>query len=352
MPKRTREHTPAKHVKRIIIEDVKVEDVTPNEIKSTCSEDDSKWKYLPDIVLEKIFLLMKENDRFNAQFVCKRWQYLITNTATLWRYKRFKFSGRNPRDLTHVPYKVATQYIKTFGKFIRELDMQLYSPISADICRKYLSCFKVCVNTLIKDKCKLQKLSLPCLYLERGKWGPCKDVIVKCLSNFFCKGQTSLTSVNLQSARMEFNDAYKVLFALAYNLGDYIEELDIEDFVSDRQPLYEFSQFKDCMKYFKNLNEICINYSYISDEIVTVLSQNIHPNSLKKIFIRVSWQDPYVHPIYDQSWKKLTDRCPDLNIYVYFLRILSYDAHLKVLQPQMPVRQVTQTTNYLLVCTI
>ena len=309
-------------------------------IENSYESSDDRWGSLPHVALIKIFSYLEERHRLQVQFVCKRWYDVIRHSPTLWRAKSFRFSGRDPRDLTHFPYRYATHFLRTFGKFIHYLEFKLYSPVSSGICKKFQKSVKVSLNHLIKGKTKLRELSMPMLQLDRAQWMVYREDLCSALANFFCKGQHTLEEVYFRGARAHFEDGYKILYAMGYNTGSSIIILDLEDFFANRQPVFDLCQFIDCMKYYTNLQELDINYSYLSDALLEALAANLRPNSLKKMFIKVYAHDPHTQVIWGHSWTALTNRCPTLQVSILFQRVMTFEEHFRILCPQVPLSQV------------
>ena len=302
---------------------------------------DERWGSLPHVVLMKMFSYLEEPQRLEMQFVCKRWYDVVRHSPSLWRAKSFRFSGRDPRDLTHFPYRYATHFLKTFGKYIQYLEFKLYSPVSSGVCKKFQKSVKVCLNHLIKSKTKLKEISMPLLQLDRAQWMVHREDMCSALARFFCKGQHTLEEVYFRGARAPFDDGYKILYAMGYNTGSTIEILDLEDFFASRQPVFDLSQFVDCMKYYTRLREIDINYSYISEELLEILAKSLDPNCLKKMYIKVYAHDPHSQVIWGHSWTALSKQCPDLEVNMLFQRVMTFDEHFRILCPQVPLAQVT-----------
>lgn len=298
------------------------------------------WATLPHIILERIFLFLKERHRVKAMFVCKRWYTVMRNSASLWRIKSFRFSGRDPRDSTNIPYRKATQFVRTFGKYLRSLEFRLYNPANSAICRKFQKAIRVCFISLIKDKTKLRQLAIPGLQFDRGQWTASEEDFAAWLSKYFCKGQHTLEKVNLRGAKMSLNDGYKVLFSLGYDMAESMRYLDIEDFFHSRRPIYVFTEFVDCLRQFRYLQELYINYSYVSEDLLETMADNLAPNALKRLHIKVHIHDAHDQIILGQSWQALREKCPDCRVDMIFNRVLSSEEHFRILCPQIPLRQV------------
>ncbi|XP_076803298.1 F-box only protein 39-like [Clavelina lepadiformis] len=309
--------------------------------EEVCSEEeDENWSRLPHVALVKVFSCLEESDKLQVQFVCKRWYSIIRHSPCLWRAKSFRFSGRDSRDLTHIPYRYATHYVRTFGKYLHYLHFRLYSPVSSGVCKKFQKSIKVCLSHLIKQKAKLKELSLPLLHLDRSQWMLYREDMCAALANFFCKGQHMVEEVYFRGARAPFADGYKVLYALGYNTGSTVTVLDMEDFFDGRLPVFDLPQFIDCMKYFTRLEELDLNYGCVSEEILQVLAKNLEPNALQRMFIKVYAHDPHNQVIWGQAWTSLTNRCPNLTVEMLFQRVMTFGEHFRILCPQVPLTEV------------
>ncbi|XP_039271540.2 F-box only protein 39-like [Styela clava] len=299
------------------------------------------WATVPHVILEHIFVHLAERHRPSAMYVCKRWYTVMRHTGNLWRVKSFRFSGRDPRDSTHLPYRNATQYVRIFGKYLRRLEFRLYNPALSSVCRKFQRAIRVCFITLIKEKARLEELSIPGLQLDRGQWNSIQEDFTTWLAKYFCKGQHTLERVNLRSAKMCLNDGYKVLFSLGYEMGDTVTYLDLEDFFFNRRPIFLFTEFVDCMRQFKNLRDLFINYSYISEDFLETLAEHISHDSLKRLHIKVHAYDPHYQIIQGQFWSALRNKCPNCKVDMKFERVMSSEEHFRILCPQIPLRQIT-----------
>ena len=299
-----------------------------------------RWGNLPHVILIKMFSYLEERQRLNAQFVCRRWYDVIRHSPSLWRAKSFRFSGRDPRDLTQFPYRYATHFLRNFGKYVQYLEFKLYSPVSSGVCRKFQKSVKICLNHLIKCRTKLKELSMPLLQLDRAQWMVYREDMCSTLARFFCKGQHTLEEVYLRGARAPFDEGYKILYALGYNTGSSIIILDIEDFFGNRQPVFNTAQFVECMKYYTKLQEIDLNYSYLSEDLLEVLAKSLEFNSLKKMYVKVFAHDPHNQVIWGHLWTNLSTQCPNLKVNMLFQRVMTYEEHFRILCPQIPLSQV------------
>lgn len=311
-------------------------------------EDDKKWegppwKNLPHVALVNVFKFLPEDDRLEAQFVCRRWYDLIRNTPCIWRVKYFKFSGRNKRDLTHSPYRFATHFIKNFGHFIKKLEFRLYSPISSSVCKKFQKSIKVSLNQLTKVECKLEELSLPLLQLDRSHWAQHREEMCSSLAKFFKNSKGNLQRVYLRGARVNEDEGFNIINSLGCNAGNTVDQLDIEDFYNCGRPVYQQTKFSSCFKYFNRLYELDINYSYISNKLLDTLSDSLKFGSLKYMYIKVSPHEERCQLIRPQSWRRLKDECPKLKVKLMFLRVMTYSDHYRILCPEIPLNQVMKT---------
>nr|XP_002122397.1 F-box only protein 39-like [Ciona intestinalis] len=318
------------------------EETKANTRPQTPVSDTKSWDNLPHVSLIKIFTYLKESQLLELQFVCKRWYDVIRHTPSLWREKYFRFSGREPRDLTHQPYRYATHFIRTFGKYLHVLEFRLHSPVSTGVCKKFQVCVKVCLNHLAKSRARIKVLSLPMLQLDRSQWMLYKEDFCSALAKFFCKSQHSMRDVCLRGARANFDDGYKVLYAMGYNTGDTVTRLDLEDFFGRTPtPVYDKPQFVDCLKNFTNLQELDLNYSCLSEELLDGLAEKLNPDSLRWFYIKVYAYDPHNQVVWGHSWGALVKKCPSLKVNMLFQRVMTSDEHFRILLPQIPLSQVS-----------
>lgn len=297
------------------------------------------WIAVPHVILERVFVYLPERHRSSAMYVCKQWYSVMRHSACLWRSKRFRFSGRDSKDATNVPYRHATNYIKNFGKYLNKLEFRLYSPATGNICRKFQKAVRSCFASLIKEKARLKELSIPRLQLDRGQWTSSQEDFVTWLAKFFSKGQHTLEKVTLSGAGMTISEGYKVLFALGYEMGETVNYLDIEDFFFTRRPIYLFSEFVDCMRQFKCLRTLYLNYSYLSEDFFDALVENAG-DCLERLHIKVHAHDPHDQVIQGQYWGSLRSKCPRCRVDMDFQRVMSPEEHFRILCPQIPLRQV------------
>uniref|UniRef100_H2Z4Y2 F-box domain-containing protein n=1 Tax=Ciona savignyi TaxID=51511 RepID=H2Z4Y2_CIOSA len=198
------------------------------------------------------------------------------------------------------------------------------------------------MNHLIKNRVKLRSLSLPMLQLDRSQWMLYKEDFCSSIAKFFCKSQHSLEEVCLRGARATFDDGYKVLYAMGYNTGHTISRLDLEDFFGRTPtPVYDKPQFVDCLKNFTNLQELDLNYSCLSEELLSGLAENLTPNSLKWFYIKVFAYDPHNQVVWGRSWSELAKKCQHMKVTMLFQRVMTSDAHFRILLPQIPLSEVT-----------
>jgi len=301
----------------------------------------SDWGNLPHVVLVNIFENLEEATLLLAQYTCKRWYDVIHHSASLWREKSFRFSGVDPRGLTHAPYKFATQFTKTFGKYLQTLEFNLFNPVSSSVCKKFQKCLKVCLNNLVKNKAKVVELSIPHLQLDRWQWMLYREDFCSILAAFFRRGQHTIEIMRLEGARAYFDDGYKVLYAMGYNTGATIVDLNIEDMFSSRQPIFEIPQFVGCFKNFPRLESLIMNYSYLSEDLLETLANALQYSSLMQLLLKVVQHEPHDQVIWGHSWRALTKQCPDLRVEVLFQRVLTFDDHFRILLQQIPLSGVS-----------
>ena len=309
--------------------------------KVTSPQANFSWNPIPHVALVKIFSYLNEYERLTVQFVCHRWYNIIRHSGCLWRSKCFRFSGRDSRNLSQESHKFATNFVRTFGRYIQKLEFRLYSPLSMSVCRKFKKTVKVSFNHLIRTKCKLIELSLPALQLDRGQWVLFREDICNVLAKYFCQGEKTIKRLFLRGARTNFDDGYKVLYALSYNTGVTITHLDLEDFFNGLRPVFQLNQFSDCFKNFCNLQELDINYSYVSENLLDTMATNLRYNSLKHIYVKVTAHETRDQTIRGCCWQYLHDQCPSLEVHIFMQRVMTYVDHFRVLSPEIPLVEVS-----------
>lgn len=340
---------PRKILKTCVSSDVYTETLKNTDNKEEDEEEDSltqSWDGLPHVVLLSTLARLSEKDRLTSQLVCKRWYDIINFTSSLWTEKNFQFSGRNPTDLTQAPYRYATNFTKKFGRFFKILTFRLYSPISSNVCRKFQKCVKACLNNLTRRRCHLVELHIPVLQLDRGHWHQSQEDMCTQLSKFFCSAKTSLARINLRGARSYFSEGYKVLFAIGFNLGETLSYLDIEDFFSSKVPVNQLPEFNDSFRNFKNLTELSLNYSYISEDFIETLVDAANPDVMKFLKIKISPMEQRDQRISNDVWKSLSDHSPGLGVAMYFERVMTFSEHFNILTPSLPLSEVEFDGSY------
>lgn len=324
--------------------------VTERVLRKKDEEDEMKkevippWDVLPHVALLNVFRYLPERDRLRAQLACRRWYHVIRGSACLWRDRSFRFSGRDPKDLTHGPYRFATHFVRVFGRYLRRLEFRLYSPISSGVCKKFQKAVKVALVNMTRKSTqhRLVELSLPLLQLDRAQWMLYREDLCNVLARFFCQGRKTVERIYLRGARASWDDGYKVLYALSYSAGHVVRELDIEDFfTSGRQPIHEIRQFRDCFINMRQLREINLNYSYVSDDLLTVLANNLDRDALEYFFIKVSVHEDRGQIVPGWAWQRLRDQCPGMRVEMLFQRVMTFSDHFRILSPEIPLARLT-----------
>ncbi|CAL1527075.1 unnamed protein product, partial [Lymnaea stagnalis] len=156
------------------------------------------------------------------------------------------------------------------------------------------------------------------------------------------KTQRRLVGFQMRQAMLDFNTGMGVLDAVAVSSGVTMLRLGLEDFFGDDIVLNVPSmpeRFTRCIMNFPHLNDLTINYEYLTDNLLNWLTQmgkerTVHLNV-------VSWLTNIPVPIVTRhAWSNMA-RFSDVRVYLILQNIRSIrEVTDAILLPEIPMHRL------------
>ena len=121
----------------------------------------------------------------------------------------------------------------------------------------------------------------------------------------FLRSQTSLQQVLMNQDFWDLDQGLNVLSALTDDgRNQTITDLEIRNFVRFSHEVYKQEAYITAMRNFKCLEVLSLNYNFLSDEILEILTENCG-HSLRKLYVLVDNLQSFDHVIADKNWARL-----------------------------------------------
>ncbi|XP_046351550.1 F-box only protein 39-like [Haliotis rufescens] len=297
----------------------------------------STWVYLPDTALIEIYCHLHDQDRANMALVCRSWLRAF-HAPCLWRHRSVELGGYR----AVISGVRACSFADQHGKYLRHLILYCNHPSNhtSKVVQKNIDSFL----QKIQD-CRLVSFDLERLELDRfWKFDHLREKVVESLCRFF-RSQRHIEEFDMSSAQCSLTNGCKLLESLGNSSGHVLKTLGIEDFFHTRLAIYQVKRFKHTMGTFTALQDLSINYSCLSEDILHILNKNL-AGKLTRILIKVYKPDPHFHRISGRTWKLLKTSCPDLTVEVWFESIGMSSEVIPILVPEMPLQDMHMWSGY------
>ncbi|KAK0062388.1 F-box only protein 39 [Biomphalaria pfeifferi] len=303
-----------------------VDDSDEEEEKRLMKQAEQKpWECLPYNVLVNICRFLQGKDRSRMALVCRSW-YEATKNPSLWRSYVFYLYSNNeaPRGLSWLSTRVnhlrhAT--IMCFGNFDRYRDKFLRALHHASL-----------LNLDINGAAYWWSAST-------GR-ATCDTVVAKIVR--LLKTQRRLMGFQMRQAMLDFKTGMGVLDAIAAASGNTLLRLGLEDFFGDDIVLNVPSmpeRFAQGIMKFPNLNDLTINYEYLTDSLLQWLAQTGKKKSVQLNV--VSWLTNIPVPIVSRhAWAQVATQS-DVRVYLILQNIRSIrEVTDAILLPEIPLHRL------------
>ncbi|KAH9518940.1 hypothetical protein Btru_008749 [Bulinus truncatus] len=306
---------------------IPIDDDSDEENEKRLAElaDEKPWDRLPYNVLVNVCRFLQGKDRSRMAFVCRAWNE-ATKNPSLWRSHVFYLYSNNeaPRGLSWLSTRVnhlrhAT--IMCFGNFDRYRDQFLKA---------------------------LQRANLLDLDINgTAYWwsattgrANCSRVVAKIVR--LLKTQRKLVGFQMRQAMLDFKTGMGVLDAVSVASGDTLLRLGLEDFFGDDIVLNVPSmpeKFTECIMKFPKLNDLTINYEYLTDNLLHWLAQT-GKDRVNQLNV-VSWLTNIPVPIVSrQAWGQVAKHS-EVRVYLILQNIRSIrEVTDAILLPEIPMHRL------------
>ena len=290
------------------------------------------WKFLPEPALVEIYKRVADCDRLSMARTCRRWHSVFGNSE-IWRHRSFRFGGlRKYRTVVWKALKVS----RAFGRHFRSMEITCDHPTRA-VAGLFSHTLRKLVGVFKWKNIQLRRLSIPRLQMDRNYRNPS---IKNRLSIAICrllKMQTSLVCFDMNNAGFDALHASQILKALTSRDDFELRELNLEDFASNRLNLYDKVYFKDAIARLSHLSRLYINYSYVNDDVMRIITQTCG-HCLEEFGVKIYRLEAHNHVISPACWNDLKERSPNLKANIYFEGVANSSVVQAILIPQIPVK--------------
>ncbi|CAL1534263.1 unnamed protein product [Lymnaea stagnalis] len=316
--------------------------------KSTTGRDNTKakkpepppWSQLPATVLTGIYKYLGDVDRVSMARVCRPWEQGF-NYPALWRTRIIHF--RKYRDKlevkrvasykskTAVPVssgKCAIRFAKRFPNYLQKVDIDFNGVMSLmSISREVVQDFMKFVELLHDAKLTKLRIHLSGLKITNVE---SREHLINAV-NRLIKNQHNLKKFEISLAYFDLHTGIRLLKCLAEASGKSLETLFLFTlFNADLAVYREEDVFTELQK-FKNLSSICVDYSILSDELVTLWSKGCPSLSSMRL-----WAFSESHAISNEAWQALVWTHPRLLVQ-FHVEINLDTITLPLLSPAIPL---------------
>lgn len=289
------------------------------------------WACLPTVALTEIYTYLKDSDKAHMALACQHWHQVFTDPC-LWTERHFRFGGyrSNKRESDR-----ALGYARAHGASLKVLHIRCDHP-GFSACKRFQRALSSLVNCLIWRRAQLREVNISQLNTERyWRLGDIRQRLVTCLSRFF-RRQCQLQVVDISDAGLQAEGGLNVLDAMTQHSGPSLRNLDLQDFFQLRIAASHFPLYVEIMSRFRQLHTLHINYSYINDDIIRILTTRC-AQTIRVLNIKVSRSDPHNHTIDNTIWWKVRRVCPLLRVVLSLEGVVAYDDVTRILPRHLPL---------------
>ena len=298
-----------------------------------------RWTNLPEVVLTEVFKYLSDHDKLNAAMVCFSW-YKIFESPCLWRRRHFDMGGFRAQTNGYR----ACRFADRFGQYLRYLSMSCSHP-SFHTCKQFQNTIEELFGKFKEENTQLHEFEFCRLELDRyWKYDTPREKVIGIFSKFF-KTQKALRCFDMSCSQFPAYGGCRILESIAYQSGDTVQDMIIEDFFHSRLAVCQVKKYKKCISRFTNLKYVALNYNCISEDIIEEFSKTL-ARKLECLNIKVFRNDPHFHRISSYNWKMLKRACPKLKVAFWFESIGAYSEIAPILVNDIPVKDVHLWTGY------
>ena len=277
-------------------------------------DSESMWENLPEILLEDVFQLLSNKDRFRASRVCKRWNDVFYSPR-LWHnvsihQNMFLHTKMHP---LHGCIKEISKYqvqncLHKIGSFIRTLELK---PMT-DFYRlfEFIFVMNVYIEYYAEEYYPMEllenfKFVFGCESYDYsgstviGTGGKLLDEVNRLLGNL-----QELHYLSLSDLLLETKDAVGFLQDVIKTSSKSLQKLELVNITKERYPIYYTTMFP-------NLRQLVITPQNLSNDMVLILAQ--HKN-LTELTILQGRHTPLFEPITHQTWLEARQINPNFKV--------------------------------------
>ncbi|XP_042911886.1 F-box only protein 33 [Parasteatoda tepidariorum] len=297
-------------------------------------ESSGLWNNLPSIIIVEIFSLLSVKDRLNASSTCKAWRGNLFHPK-LWRKVVFHLNScDNPKTVNNNQNDGARFLSKRCGHFVQEVVIELNSLNPRDVqrCKEVLR--------VLSSNNNLRALSIKPLS-SRLEWVDYDDTfsldeyieyLCKIIQQARCLEHLSLGFIE---ELLDVSD--HLLCMLTENQALCIRSLHLSSIKEVPDNYFVNTMNSSMFKSFFRLEFLSIDYDYMNDQLLDVLSQP-QKRPLRRLSIHVhSFYYPF-RKVGDAAWNLLRSHSPCLEVTLNLLHFhSSYLFIHNILSSEMPL---------------
>ncbi|RUS86213.1 hypothetical protein EGW08_006008 [Elysia chlorotica] len=319
----------AKFRPRYLIVDDDDSDTTNNGTVGTNSEivEGKPWGTLPYNFLVAMCRYLHNRDRYSMAKVCRAWREATLN-PTLWRSHVFYLYCQHevPQGLVWLAGRASYlrhATVMCFGTFDRPRQEFLRALQQADLLDLDINGAAYWWSAAADDN------------------ATCSQVVARI--SRLVKTQRRLQGFQMRQAMLPFRLGMGVLASVLVASGQTLHRLGLEDFFGD-QTTFNIPTLPDrftkmvCM--FSKLNELTINYEYLTDGLLRWLATGEKTKTVQLNL--VSWMTSSHRPgVSKAAWVDLAMSKRDVRVYLILQNIRSISAvRHDILQPEIPMHRL------------
>ncbi|KFM74832.1 F-box only protein 33, partial [Stegodyphus mimosarum] len=295
-------------------------------------ESSGLWNNLPSIIIVEIFSFLTVKDRLNASSVCKAWRNNLFHPK-LWRKVVFQLNSCDNKTVNQ-NNDGARFLAKHCGRFAREVVIEVNSsnPKDVQLCKDILKVLTFNNN--------LRALSIK-PRSSRLEWSDYNDTLsldqyleflIRIIKTAHCLEHLSLGCIEELLDLSEY-----FLTPLAEYQAACIRSLHLSSVKEVPGSYFIYDINSSIFKTFLNLECLSIDYDYISDQLLEILSQP-HRRPLRRLNIHVHSFHYRLPDISSSAWKQIRSCSPSLEVTINLLHFHNSPEHVHyILNSEMPL---------------
>ncbi|KAL3866408.1 hypothetical protein ACJMK2_043709 [Sinanodonta woodiana] len=288
------------------------------------------WSIMPSVPIVEIFSYLSQKDRLRASSSCKRWRSCLFHPS-LW-------SGV-VLNLSYSKRQRTRFLVERCGRFLREVVVCFNSnnPTEVRECLRILEVLsenKVIASLCLQPaSCHLEWTSEPPFYVT--------DRYLNCIEKIICNSR-KLQHLSLGSVDQLLEHSHTVLELLSHYHCDRLKALHLASVKEDSENYGIIDLNVDLIHSFKALQHLSIDYDYLSSSLLEAFLSP-EKDQLERLCIHVHGIEPDHEKITNETWRKLQNRHPKLEVTINLIH--SYEgvaSLLDILQPCLPLTNFRQ----------